>query len=80
MMIVRRDAGRWHIRSLSAFSRNLQERIQETDGEPRLLEWRPWVMTPPTLFERWNKNAMRYLVLETGEIFKAPRPAIVGDR
>src|SRR5262249_47875623 len=52
------------------------EQIPETDGELRLVKWRPWVGTPPTgtnqigLFERWQKNALRYLVPETGEIFK----------
>jgi hypothetical protein len=60
------------------------ERIPDTYGELRLLDWQPWVGTPPTgpkvgLFERWQKNAVRYLVPETGEIFKAPRHVIVGD-
>jgi len=55
------------------------ERISETNGELRVLDWRPWVRTSPTqtgqigLFERWQKNALRYLVPETGEVFKAPR-------
>jgi O-acetyl-ADP-ribose deacetylase (regulator of RNase III) len=59
------------------------ERISETDGELRLTDWRPWVGTSPTqagqigLLERWQKNAMRYLVPETGETFKAPRNSIV---
>jgi O-acetyl-ADP-ribose deacetylase (regulator of RNase III) len=55
------------------------EQIPETDGELRLLDWRPWVGTPSTgtgqtgLFERWQRNALQYLVPETGEIFKVPR-------
>lgn len=54
------------------------ERIPKTDGELRLSDWRPWVGTPPNgggqgLFERWHKNGLRYLVPETGEIFRAPR-------
>ena len=61
------------------------KQIPETDGELRLVDWQPWVGTPPTgtsqigLFERWQKNAFRYLVPETGEIFKTPRGSIVGD-
>ena len=31
------------------------------------------------LFERWQKNALRYLVPETGEIFKVPRRSAVGS-
>ena len=31
------------------------------------------------LFERWQKNALRYLVPETGEIFKAPRSSAIRD-
>jgi hypothetical protein len=27
------------------------------------------------IFERWQKKAIRYLVPETGEIFKVPRDA-----
>ncbi len=40
------------------------ERIPETDGELRLVEWRPWVEMPSTrtnlfgLFERWQKNTL----------------------
>jgi hypothetical protein len=54
-------------------------RISDADGEPRLVDWIPWVMrssaTPSQtgLFERWQKNAIRYLVPETGEVFKVPR-------
>jgi O-acetyl-ADP-ribose deacetylase (regulator of RNase III) len=54
------------------------ERISETDGELRLAEWRPWVGSRSTgggqigLFERWQKNGLRYLVPETGEVFKTP--------
>jgi hypothetical protein len=59
------------------------ELISETDGELRLVDWRPWVGTPSTgigqigLFERWQRNALRYLVPETGEIFKVPRRSAV---
>jgi hypothetical protein len=61
------------------------EWIPETDGELRLSDWRPWVGTPPTgggqmgLFERWKKNDLRYLVPETGEIFRAPRQLVVSE-
>jgi O-acetyl-ADP-ribose deacetylase (regulator of RNase III) len=54
-------------------------KIPEADGELRLVDWIPWVGTSSTrtdqigLFERWQKNAIRYLVPETGEIFKVPR-------
>ena len=64
---------------------NAWERIPETDGELRLTDWRPWVGTRPTgtgqigLFERWQKNALRYLVPETGEIFETPRGAELVD-
>jgi hypothetical protein len=55
------------------------ERIPEADGELRLTDWQPWVGTPQIgsgqigLFERWQKSSLRYLVPETGEIFRAPR-------
>jgi hypothetical protein len=54
-------------------------RIAETDGELRLADWRPWIRMSPTrpdligLFERWQKNNVRYLVPETGEVFNVPR-------
>ena len=54
-------------------------RIGETDGELKLADWSPWVATSSEttnkvgLFERWQKNSIRYLVPETGEIFKLPR-------
>lgn len=54
-------------------------RIPNADGELRLADWGPWVGTasPGTdqmgLFERWQKNTLRYLVPETGEIFKISR-------
>jgi hypothetical protein len=59
-------------------------RIPETDGEFQVLEWQPWARASSTdsgqigLFERWQKNALRYLVPETGEIFKVPRSPAVG--
>jgi O-acetyl-ADP-ribose deacetylase (regulator of RNase III) len=55
------------------------ESIPETNGELRLVDWQPWLRARSTmtdqigLFERWQKNALRYLVPETGEIFKVPR-------
>jgi hypothetical protein len=54
-------------------------KISDMDGELRLVDWIPWIMTSSAttgqtgLFERWQKNAIRYLVPETGEIFKVPR-------
>jgi O-acetyl-ADP-ribose deacetylase (regulator of RNase III) len=59
------------------------ERIPETDGDLRLVDWHPWVGTPPAeigkigLLERWQKNNLRYLVPETGEVFKMPRTQIL---
>ena len=53
--------------------------IQQTDGELHLAEWTPWVVSRSAstgqtgLFERWQKHAIRYLVPETGEVFKVPR-------
>jgi hypothetical protein len=53
--------------------------IPEADGELRLADWIPWVVTSSAkpgqigVFERWQKNALRYLVPETGEVFKVPR-------
>jgi hypothetical protein len=52
------------IKQLVALGLQLEywERIPETDGELRLDDWRPWVVTPPTagdhigLFERWQKD------------------------
>lgn len=55
------------------------ERIAETDGELRLSDWQPWVRIPQAgsdqigLLERWQKNSLRYLVPETGKVFKVPR-------
>jgi O-acetyl-ADP-ribose deacetylase (regulator of RNase III) len=55
------------------------ERISDADGELRLSDWTPWIVTSSAtngqtgLFERWQKNEIRYLVPETGEVFKAPR-------
>jgi hypothetical protein len=54
-------------------------RISAVDGELRLADWVPWIVTSSArdrqtgLFERWQKNAIRYLVPETGEVFKLPR-------
>ena len=59
--------------------------ILETDGEFQVLEWQPWARASSTesgqigLFERWQKNALRYLAPETGEIFKVPRNSAVGS-
>jgi hypothetical protein len=57
-------------------------RIGETDGELKLADWSPWVATSletiskAGLFERWQKKSIRYLVPETGEIFKFPRKVV----
>jgi hypothetical protein len=54
-------------------------RISEVDGEFRLADWIPWVATSSAttgqtgIFERWQKNAIRYLIPEPGEVFKVPR-------
>ena len=64
----------------------LWARIMETDGEFRVVDWGPWARVSSTqtgqigLFERWQKNAIRYLVPETGEIFKVSRDLAVGNR
>ena len=56
-------------------------RIPDADGELRLADWGPSAGTASLapdqigLFERWQKNALRYLVPETGEIFKISRGA-----
>jgi O-acetyl-ADP-ribose deacetylase (regulator of RNase III) len=56
--------------------------ISQTDGELRLSDWFPWVAASSVnrgrtgLFERWQKNAIRYLVPETGEIFSVPRQEV----
>lgn len=56
--------------------------IAQADGELRLADWIPWVAVSSVstaqagLFERWQKNAIRYLVPETGEVFKVPRKGI----
>jgi hypothetical protein len=53
--------------------------ISEVDGELQLADWLPWIEVASAttgqigLFERWQKNAIRYLVPETGEVFKLPR-------
>jgi O-acetyl-ADP-ribose deacetylase (regulator of RNase III) len=50
--------------------------ISEVDGELRLADWVPWVSSKTAsqtgLFERWYDNHIRYLVPETGEVFKEP--------
>ena len=57
---------------------NSWQEIPATDGRLRLTEWRPWIGTRGAgvdqigLFERWQKNARRYLVAETGEVFSLP--------
>jgi len=59
-------------------------RISQVDGEFQLADWDPWIraLSPTTgqtgLFERWQSNVFRYLVPETGEIFKLPTRG--GDR
>jgi O-acetyl-ADP-ribose deacetylase (regulator of RNase III) len=64
---------------LQALQLDSWERIPQTDGELRLADWRPWLQESETggghigLFERWQKDCVRYLVPETGEIFKEPR-------
>jgi hypothetical protein len=58
--------------------------IPEKDGEFQVVDWQPCVRASSTttgqigLFERWQKNALRYLVPETGEIFKVPRGSAAG--
>jgi len=58
--------------------------ISQTAGELRLADWIPrvavpWVAVPSAttgqtgLFERWQKNEIRYLIPETGVVFKVPR-------
>src|SRR5262249_32943904 len=58
-------------------------KISDADGELRLADWNPWVVDKAGqagLFEQWQKNAFRYLVPETGEVFKMPRnSAAVSD-
>jgi hypothetical protein len=53
------------------------KQITETDGELQLAHWRPWVGMSGAdqigLLERWQKNTLRYLVPETGEVFNIPR-------
>ena len=64
---------------LQSLQLNSWEKIPQTDGELRLTDWIPWVAASSSttgktgLFERWQKNAIRYLVPETGEVFKVPR-------
>jgi O-acetyl-ADP-ribose deacetylase (regulator of RNase III) len=60
-------------------------RIREADGELRLADWQPWIGVSSAtsgygLFERWEKNAIRYLVPETGEVFNVPRKRSAFDR
>lgn len=58
---------------------NAWRNISNADGELRLADWFPWVVESSAttghsgLFERWQKNAIRYLVPATGEVFKVPR-------
>jgi O-acetyl-ADP-ribose deacetylase (regulator of RNase III) len=56
-------------------------KISQTDGELRLEEWEPFVARSAEtaqagLLERWQKNAIRYLVPESGEVFKVNRKAV----
>src|SRR5262249_37043373 len=58
-------------------------KISDEDGELRLADWNPWIVVPSTtgqagLFEQWQKNAVRYLVPETGEVFKVARNSAAG--
>lgn len=54
------------------------ERTPDKYGPFRIEEWQPWILSLPDhqnaigLFERWQKFSFRYLVPETGEVFKAP--------
>jgi hypothetical protein len=57
-------------------------KIPEMDGNLRLTDWAPWVVALSStakktgLFERWQKNVIRYLIPETGEVFKVPRKSV----
>jgi O-acetyl-ADP-ribose deacetylase (regulator of RNase III) len=61
---------------------NAWARIPEADGDLRLTDWTPWIRVSSAtscrtgLFERWQGNSFRYLVPETGEVFKVPRHRI----
>jgi hypothetical protein len=59
-------------------------RIADTDGVLRLKDWWPWVGMHAGdqigLFERWQKNQLRYLVPETGKIFRMPRDEDIRER
>jgi O-acetyl-ADP-ribose deacetylase (regulator of RNase III) len=60
-------------------------RISQTNGEFRVADWTPWVVASSAttgqtgLFERWQKNAIRYLIPETGELFKVLRKTVVAS-
>jgi hypothetical protein len=62
----------------------LWARPRDPPREFQVVDWQPWVRASSTttgqigLFERWHKNALRYLVPETGEIFKVPRGSAAG--
>jgi O-acetyl-ADP-ribose deacetylase (regulator of RNase III) len=51
-------------------------KISETEGPFRPNDWIPWIRLMPTnqagLFDRWHENWVRYVVPETGEVFKEP--------
>lgn len=60
-------------------------------GEPDFGSWKPWTYTTPELpmqtglFERWQRNAFRYLVPDTGQVFKVRRklvqsPGVLSNR
>jgi O-acetyl-ADP-ribose deacetylase (regulator of RNase III) len=55
------------------------QRIAEADGELQLADWIPWIVgdnQSTGLFERWQGKFFRYLVPETGEVFRVPRKSI----
>lgn len=58
--------------------------IRDSDGDLVLADWAPWVRVASGaqrsagLFERWQKNAIRYLIPGTGEVFKVPRQSSDG--
>lgn len=50
--------------------------ISKTEGPFRPDDWSPWIRLSPRkevgLFDRWQENWFRYVVPETGEVFKVP--------
>jgi O-acetyl-ADP-ribose deacetylase (regulator of RNase III) len=63
---------------IEALQLDLWQQIPAADGRIQLADWRPWIGTRIAgvdqigLFERWQKNARRYLIPETGEVFSLP--------